>query len=373
MKKYIVAIVSVVVILILVVVFNIRTLPTESILISGNIPLSGDLAVYGSFIKDGSMLAYSDLKSNYPNTPNIVFDWQDNRGDLKDAVSVFQKQFMSKPDIYISGLKPQTSAITNLVTQKGIPHFTWILDVTINPDSNNNIRNWVNFKKEAEVFVNYLKTKNLKKIYIVYANTVAPEAEYAGIVKPELLKMGLKSEDVVIEPYPITRTDFRDIALKIKEFNPDFIIMNGFIPHVVAMTKEFRTLGLIKEGNTIASLDMLDSASLLSKADVEGIVVATPSYLVNQNDEVDKWKTHFKQTYNREPTYHDAYAYDAIKVILEASKNLKLGANSNDWISKIRDVKTTGITGDISFDSDGSSITPMFPAIYRNGKLVPLK
>ncbi len=351
-----------------------NTSTRENILVSANIPLTGDLAVYGQYIKQGSEMGYAELKGSYPNVSEIVFDWQDNMGDLTDTVNIFNKQKIEKPDLYISGLKPQTAAITDMITEENIPHFTWILDVVINEKSQNNIRNWVNFKQEAEVFVNYLESKDAKTVYLIYPNIDSAIREYEGIVRPELIKMGLKNENIITEQFNLSRNDFSDIALKVKQANPDFIIINGFIPHLVSMMNDFSTLGINKGDNIIASLDMLDTASLLSSDKIEGVVVAAPKYMVdNDNTELNDWKNRFAEKYNRQPTYHDAYAYDSVKVMLEAADKLDSKATPEEWLEAIRSVEPVGITGEIKFDSDGSSVTEMYPAVYRNGNLIPLK
>lgn len=352
-----------------------NTSTKENILVSANIPLTGDLAVYGQYIKQGSEMGYAELKGSYPNVSEIVFDWQDNMGNLTDTVNIFNKQKIEKPDLYISGLKPQTAAITDMVTEENIPHFTWILDVAINEKSENNIRNWVNFKQEAEVFVNYLESKDAKTVYLIYPNIDSAIREYEGIVRPELIKMGLKNENIITEQFNLSRNDFSDIALKVKQANPDFIIINGFIPHLVSMMNDFSTLGINKGDNIIASLDMLDTASLLSSDKIEGVVVAAPKYMVDSgNAELNDWKNRFAEKYNRQPTYHDAYAYDSVKVMLEAAEKIDTaGATPEEWLGAIRSVETVGITGEIKFDSDGSSVTEMYPAVYRNGNLIPLK
>ena len=131
-NKKLIILTSLVFLALVCIFFNQKTENGNSVRISGNIPLTGDLAVYGSYIKDGSEMAYFDLQGNYRNVPNVVFDWQDNHGNAKDAVSAIMKQSLDNPDIYISGIKPQTAAITDLVTAKNIPHFTWILDQQIN-------------------------------------------------------------------------------------------------------------------------------------------------------------------------------------------------------------------------------------------------
>lgn len=345
----------------------------DDILISANVPLSGDLAIYGEYFRDGSIMGYDELKDSYPTVPQIRFDWQDNQSSSKEAVNVFQAQKNSNPDIYVSGLKPQTMAIADLIKEEGIPHLAWILDTVINPSSENNFRVWVNFKKEAEVFVDYLSDKEAKKVYLIYPQIESAVNEYEGLIRPGLVALGIKNENIITEAYSLSRDDFSDIALKLKSDQPDYMIINGFIPHLTAMVKDFRTLDLIKDGNTLASLDMLDGQAIFSKEEMEGIVVAAPQFLINSNDpEIEAWKARFREKFEREPSYHDAYSYDSVKVILEAAENMSFPATQDEWIKQIKLVETEGITGEIKFDQDASSITPMFPAVYRSGELLPL-
>lgn len=109
----------------------------KTIRVTANLPLSGDLGQYGTAIQQGSLLAESDLKQGSGGKSSIQFDWQDNKGNNRDAYTIMSAQLASHPDIYISGLKPQTMTITDQVSKSGIPHFTWILDVKINPNSSN--------------------------------------------------------------------------------------------------------------------------------------------------------------------------------------------------------------------------------------------
>ena len=43
-----------------------------------------------------------------------------------------QKQLFDNPNIYISGLKPQTNTLEKRIAEIGIPHFVWIPDRKIN-------------------------------------------------------------------------------------------------------------------------------------------------------------------------------------------------------------------------------------------------
>jgi hypothetical protein len=58
-------------------------------------------------------------------------------------------------------------------------------------------------------------------------------------------------------------------------------------------------------------------------------------------------------------------------IIHDAAKRLHLPASPKDWISALRATKIDGITGPLSFDDDGSLVTPIEIAVYHNGKLSP--
>lgn len=334
----------------------------DELYVAANIPLSGPLAVYGEAIRDGATFALQDLKKEN----DLKIDWQDNKGDLGTSVSVAKQQLSKKPDIYISGLKPQTQAITNLITEKDISHFTWILDVEINSNSSNNFRTWVNFKKEAEVFLDYAKSrKDLKKVAITYVNLPSAETEYQDIIIPGLKEQGVS--DFFIEPFLLNKTDMKDVALKIKQYDPDLLIINGFIPQMVNLTEDLHTLVFDFEKRTIASVDILDAAENLAPQKTEGIIVAAPSFLVNEPQEYIKWKERFEDNFGYKPLYHHAYAYDMALVInqtLESNNGIK---------NTLTDTNLKGITGTIVFDEDQSTDAQMIPAVYRNGTLQEIK
>jgi len=329
--------------------------------ISANVPLSGPLAIYGEAIRDGSIFALEDTKKKN----EIVIDWQDNQGNIKNSVSVLQQQLLNKkPDLYISGLKPQTQAITDTLTKENIPHLTWILDTKINTVGNNNFRNWINFKLEAEMFIDYAKKKDLKRVAITYVNLPSAQTEYQDIVIPGLKKQGV--DDFLVDPFLLDKTDMKDVALKIKNYNPDLLIINGFMPQMVNLVKELHTLGFNFEGKTLASIDMLDASANLSKSELEGIVVAAPEFMVNESSEYREWKMRFKNRFGYEPLYHHAYAYDTILVINETLKS------KGNFVDSLRSTDIRGITGRKIFDEDQSSREVMIPAVYRDGLLTEL-
>ncbi len=88
-------------------------------------------------------------------------------------------------------------------------------------------------------------------------------------------------QDILVEPFDSSQKDFKDIAAKIKNFRPDLIIFSGFPANEVAIVRAFRPLGLISNGNTLSSFDLLDTAKTLSKEELEGIRITVPGYITH--------------------------------------------------------------------------------------------
>lgn len=338
--------------------------------VSVNIPLTGDLSTYGNAIKNGVMLFQEDSQDQKnDNRTKIKYDWQDNAGQTKYAVSVLNKQLLTPIDIYISGVKPQTMAIIDQISLKQIPHFVWIFDAFVCQNYKNTFRTWVSYKYEPELYLDYAKKIKPKRVSIIYANLPHAEEEFQKIVIPRLNNLGIN--DVMTEAYDWTKKDFKDISVKVKGYNPDLIILNGFKSTIIGLIQSLRSLNLITDGNTIVTYDMLDAAEELSPELIEGIRVIAPIFNTKQDDQtLIDWKNKFERKYNKKPLYTDAYAYDMAHIIDDAYTRLKFPASKVEWTKAILETNITGITGPLSFDEDGDLKISIEISVYRNGILV---
>ena len=338
--------------------------------IACNLPMTGNLATYGAAIRDGAIMAIEDIEKFDPTGASLIFDWQDNAGNPKTAVSIMQKQYLRSPDIYISGVKPQTMAIMDQIKAKGTPHFVWIFDAFINQNSRNNFRTWVNYKIEPPVYLAYAKERNAKRVAIIYIQLPHTLEEFNEILIPGFKKQGVSN--IFVEPFDFGKKDFKDIAVKVKDFKPDLIILNGFQAELVGLVRALRPFGLITDGNTIATYDMLDAAKILGADELEGIRVVSPIFVTRPDREIVKnWRKHFMVKYKKEPLYTHAFGYDMALIIHDAAKRLKLPATSKQWIETLRATKIEGITGQLQFDEDGDLLTPLEVGVFRDGKLIP--
>jgi ABC-type branched-subunit amino acid transport system substrate-binding protein len=340
----------------------------EEVLVAANLPLSGNLAATGEAIRTGAEMALDTLNES-GDGPSLRFDWKDNSSSPSEAVSILQQQLMRSPDVYVSGIKPQTMAVMDQVGERGLPHFVWIFDIRINQGQGNNFRTLVNYKLEPQVHLQYAQDTDAERVAIIYAQLPHTIEAYEEVLAPALRSRG---KTVNLISYDPGKRDFKDIAERVDNFNPDMTVLNGFQQNIVSLVRAFRPLGLVENSNTIASFDMLDAAEVLGDEEVEGIRVVAPEFVTRPYSErMKSWTKQFKEQYGKDPRYLHAYAYDMTRIIKNAAKRLDLPAASEEWIQAISETNMQGITGPLRFDERGSLTSPLEVGVYRDGRLVP--
>lgn len=369
-----------------------------------NVPLSGPLAVFGVSIQEGVEMARRERLAAAQGvgavtrrgthggsvgvspggaegapggeTTEVEFIWDDNQSAPKQAVNVLRRHFLRSPDLYVSGVKPQAMAIKDEISQKGIPHFLWVFDVSVRPKGEpNNFRTWVNFGIEPPLFIDYAKRTAAKRVAIIYVQLPHTDEEYQEVVIPALKKIGV--EDLLVESYQMDLNDFRSILLRVRSFAPDLMILSGFPLNLQSIVRGLRAHNMLKEGNAIASYDLLDAAPLLSPALVEGIRVSAPFFVTRKQEHpaIRDWYIKFESQYHKAPLYTHAYAYDMANIIYDAAGRLVFDNGQSALARTLRDVlqdtDLDGITGKLKFDAKGDLPAAIEIGVFRNGVPVP--
>jgi ABC-type branched-subunit amino acid transport system substrate-binding protein len=343
--------------------------PVPTVAVAANVPMTGVLSYYGNAIREGATMAVDELAKK-PGHLQLAVDWQDNGSDAKNAVTIMQQQYLRPIDIYVSGVKPQAMAIKDAISAKGTPHFIFTFDVYVNHNSSNNLRTWPNYKLEAPVYLEYARARGAHRVAIVYVQLPHTSEEFNTLVIPGLEKLGIT--DVYAEPFELGKKDFKDVATKVRAFKPDLIILNGFQADLVGMIRAARPLGLIHDGNTICTYDLLDAAKVLGPDELEGLRLVAPVFDTRPERELIRlWRERFQARYDKAPDYTHAYAYDMVTILNDAGSRLTLPATAEQWITALRATQTEGVTGPLSFDEDGSLVTPVELGLYHDGKLAP--
>ena len=323
--------------------------------IACNIPITGDLATYGESIRDGLLLAQSDIKKE-DSTFIFAMDIEDNASKANLALTIFNKQKMKKSDIYVSGVKPQTMSIIDEVEKLDIPHFTWIFDAYVTQKYKNAYRCWVNYRVEADYIKKFIEENHSKKIAVVYV-----QLPHTDELVNEIIIKFFKENDIqfFIEPYVSEKTDFKDIAAKVKSYGIDAVYVNGFKFNLIGIAKSFEEYGINTSCNNLYTYDFMDAKEELSEEIVSHINYIVPSYEIDKSIEKDEWVKKFIGKYKREPRYTDAYAYDMVYAIYKSYKENK----------PIKDISFNGITGIVKFDESGDIVTKLYVINLKNKEI----
>ncbi len=158
----------------------------------------------------------------------------------------------------------------------------------------------------------------------------------------------------------MTDSDIKSIAIKIKDKSPKYVFMSNY-PDLGAR--------LIKEINFISKKDnkptfVFDLTLNQSLGEYEKILGNLKSL---DNSMVVSLKTVPPVTSNLSGMLTD-YGYDAMNILLKTQST-----KNNVWLDNIRNLKTVGVTGDISFDVIGRRIPSLSITNIKDGKIPEYK
>lgn len=340
--------------------------------IACNLPLTGDVAIWGESVKDGINMALKDLKDSLTkNSVDLQFDFQDNQGLPKNAVTIFQKQTMNPVDIYLSGITAHTMAIIDKVKEKKLTHFIYAFTPLRLTKGDKNFRTFLNFGVESDYYKKFIDYKKPKKVAILYVNVIGAKMQFEDEIIPYLNQKGVSEGNIFKEVYDFGKVDFKNTAAKIKAFNPDIILIEGFKENFVGLIKDFNTYSLFKDGNTMMAFDLLDANEDLPGELTNGLYVTVPKFLYDYSDqEYNKWVTKFKGLYNRNPRYTDVYAYDMTYILYNAVKTMRSDKITFD--EAIFKTNFKGISGMLTFNENGELNYTLSICQLKDKKLIPV-
>ena len=312
----------------------------DELVVAVNLPLSGPISSFtGPYTKGLEMGIKDELTVQGLPESSVRFLIGDNQGQAMIAATIFKQQGLNDYDVYIAGTSEMASAIVNNVNPKKA-FIPVAFDEQITEKGENNVRILANFALTKQNLFSFIEKKNPKKVAVIAGCPVCqqfaerqtlPFLQEKGIaVHKEFFEWGFK--------------EFRTVALKVKEYNPDLILVNAYASELERMIQTLREYGLIKNENTWASMDLVDLLDKKSPVSLDGIVFDTAEYTLNPDkDFIER----YTKIYGLEPTYTSAYGYDTGRLIVKAW--VKSGKVTPETL--IAQTPYDGVTGHFIMDS----------------------
>lgn len=343
----------------------------KSIRIATNLPMTGPIAAWSGQFPNGFNMGIEDACKEYNIDPNtFIVDYQDNQGNPRNSVLAYQKQKLDGFDVLISVSTIPVNAYGADADKLNKPHFIAAFDPFITEVNQNRFRIMANSKIEAPLFIDYASKRNAKKIFIVQLNLSYAEDEFGKIIQPALASKGV---NVKRELYDIEQRNFKNIAAKIRDYNPDLIYICGYSFHIQPLIKDLRSANLIKKGNVLAVMDFVDLLySDVSYEELKDVAFVCPDFdIPGKVTSEENWREAYYDRYKVKPTYVPAYAYDNAALIVKTYAENQ-GIISPETLKK--SVPINGVNGSISVDKDRDIISTLSLAILdENGQVKEIK
>jgi branched-chain amino acid transport system substrate-binding protein len=325
---------------------------SEPILLGVSGPLTGPNAQYGAQWKQGFDLALDEIHAaGGINGRKLAYDFQDSQSDPRQSVAIAQK-FVSDSRIVMElgdFSSPASMAASPIYQRAGLVQFGF---TNSHPDfTKGGDFMWSTSVSQAEeqplLALYAVRHLGLKKLAVLHLNTDWGRTSRDYFVNAA---KGYGAEVVVTEGYIAEERDFRSTLVRVRDANPDGLILISYYSDGALIARQARQVGL-KQAICAASSVYSPKFLELGGEAVEGVHLGTRYFPGDPRPEVRKFVTGFKAKYGgQEPDSFNAYSYDAMNM---AAAVLKLGGTDRkairDAFAKVHDVSTV-IFGPATFD-----------------------
>jgi len=336
-------------------------------------PLTGEVASYGQKAKRGIEMAVEDQNAKGGLLgKQIAVDFQDDRNDKKEAVSIMTKfaSIDKMPVVFGSAGSGVSLAIVPLANRYKV--------ILISPISSSSqlsteggdffFRTCPADDLQAEILSQWVFESGHRNVAVIYTNNSWGQPLAEGFQeKFKALGGQVLTSDGVQE----NAADFRTIITKLKRIdNLDAIVSPTYPKEGGIFVRQVKELGIevpLFGGDNWGSPEFLNIAGDAA----EGVFYTSPSE--STTPEFSDFTQQYEAKYNEKPDVFGGYSYDAAIAIFRAVEK----ARSTDP-SKIRqallEVTFTGVSGDIAFRSNGDLQSEAFARkSIKNGQAVDVE
>jgi branched-chain amino acid transport system substrate-binding protein len=324
----------------------------EVIKLGATLPLTGEVASYGLKAKRGIELKIDEINSQGGILgKKIVVDFQDDKNDKKEAVSIFNKfaTIDKFPVVFGSAGSTVTLAIAPLANRYKV-----ILISPISSSAKLSTEGGEYFFRtipadnlQAEILAKWVFNSGAKNVGIVYTNNSwgKPLSEDFGKIFTNLGGNILLNEGVVENT-----TDFRSVITKLKELgNLDAIVSPTYPKEGGVFIRQIKEMGLdvrLFGGDNWGAPEFIN----IAKDSAEGVFYTAPSQ--DKSPAYEEFAKKYLERFGEKPDVFSSYAYDAATAIFEAIEKAQSIAPEM-ILNALKDITFIGVSGEISFKSNG--------------------
>ncbi|WP_421991399.1 ABC transporter substrate-binding protein [Roseococcus sp.] len=313
-------------------------------------PLTGPNAQYGAQWKDSFDLALEELNPTAQIPIQYVFE--DSQSDPRQSVAIAQK-FVNDPRIIMElgdFSSPASMAASPIYQRARLVQFGF---TNSHPDfTKGGDYMWSSSISQAEEQPNLadyaVSGLGKRRLGLIHLNTDW------GVTSRNLFQAAATQKGAVVtqaEGFLPNERDFRSTLVRIRDSNPDCIVIIAYYADAATIVRQIRTLGLPQPIVAVSSVYSPKLIELGGEA-VNGVHVITTFFPEEPRAEVQRFVSAFKAKFNRDPDTFNATAYDTMVLVSTLVNRYGVTRPAiRQGIAQIRDVPSV-IFGTIRFDTE---------------------
>ncbi|MBC7413524.1 MAG: ABC transporter substrate-binding protein [Herminiimonas sp.] len=317
--------------------------------------LTGPAAKYGVPIRNGFTLAADEINTKGGVAGNkLVLVIEDEQGKKEEAITVFKKLIFQDKVLMVFGPTLSNSAFAADPIANAAKVVAFGTSNTADGITGIGPHIFRNSVMESDVLPvttrAAVKHFGLKKVAVIYGNDDAFTKNGYDVFKSTLEAQKIQVTDT--ETYAKGDVDFKAQLTKIKATNPDAIVCSCLAEEAANIILQTRTLGMKQPfigGNGFNSPKLFE----IAKDAAENSIMGSPWSAENAAPANKAFIAAYKAKFNAEPDQFAAQAYDALYVVADALKKVKLTGALDKDREAVREalpgVKHDGATGKFAF------------------------
>lgn len=373
MKKVIWWLIGIIVIVI-IIALSAKTPGNKSVTIGGVFPLTGPVAIYGEYLKEGSELAIDDaIKSGLIKKGDVTFVMEDSVGDPAKGIAAFQKILNSNNLVAVlPALSGVTLAIKPIGNEKHIVMINGSAISTDIEDANDYMFSVLpNANTEGSFLAELAYGQGKRHMGILFRNDASGKS-FDSAFKNKFTELG--GSIVYEDSHMPNATDFRSYITKIASVKDlDGVFVASYGPEVATYLKQANELNLHRQTygyTTSYSPKVLEIAGQAAN----GLTFSAPVFDANSSNDpiASEFKEKILTKYNStDNNYYIASHYDAMTLLLTPlSRGNRTGESIRDYLAALKSYQ--GKTGLITFDQNGLGSIPLQAYTIKDGKFMKL-
>jgi branched-chain amino acid transport system substrate-binding protein len=291
---------------------NNRAERIDTIKIGAILPLTGNAAVYGNPIKEGMELAREELAKK---DVKIEIYYEDSQGDAKQAVNAYENLKLKNPDVIVSALSRASAPLIPLANRDKLPLIMTVVSAKMN-QTPYVIRFYPGNTGYSDAHFLTLE-KDIKKIALVNVND-----EFGISLKESIIDKAKENNVSIVfeDKFEPGTKDFRTILLKLKEKNPDALMIIGATPaEIIEPLKEIKELNINVDFYEVGTA--LSIKSSREQVDSEGAYTTAFPFVLNKSGQ--EFRNNYFKRYNKEAFFAAPFGYDIVNLVYKASSGKK--------------------------------------------------